>query len=342
MPDGGILRPVGIDRIRREPGKNDEFLSRPRHGDVQPSFATIAVQGAEIHCQLACHVFPEGDREHDHVAFVALDVLQVLHDRRFDPVVGEKPFELRLVVAGEVEQIEDQRLLLRVEGDDAEGRAIVLRQVKPASHARHRFANHGLRLDAVRPALASVVDAASEPYEGGPPGPQLPAREMSPAGSGNSDGSRMRSAIRCGCDSATSNHARACPMPWPRRGCSPDPFRSLRYPRPPRCDRRSSSAATASDRPTMIVCRPRAMAPTASHVVICEASSKMTTSNSAWFGGRYWAIDSGDISMQGASLGKDFRHLVDHVADRLARPLQFHLVAQQAEFRVAGDTRDGR
>ena len=56
--------------------------------------------------------------------------------------------------------------------------------------------------------------------------------------------------------------------------------------------------------PTMIVCRARAIAPTASHVVICEASSKITTSNSAWFGGKYWAIESGDISMQGASFGK--------------------------------------
>ena len=54
----------------------------------------------------------------------------------------------------------------------------------------------------------------------------------------------------------------------------------------------------------MTVWRPRAMAPTASQVVIWEASSKITTSNSAWPAGRYWAMDKGDMSMQGASLPK--------------------------------------
>src|SRR5690606_39607811 len=34
--------------------------------------------------------------------------------------------------------------------------------------------------------------------------------------------------------------------------------------------------------------------------LICDASSKITSSNSAWSADRYWAIESGDIIRQGA------------------------------------------
>ncbi len=70
-----------------------------------------------------------------------------------------------------------------------------------------------------------------------------------------------------------------------------------------------------------MVCRARAMAPTASQVVICEASSKMTTSKSAWLGGRYW-------------LAEILGHGPDHLANGAAGALQLHLVTQQAEFGV--------
>ncbi len=46
----------------------------------------------------------------------------------------------------------------------------------------------------------------------------------------------------------------------------------------------------------------RAIAPTASQGEICEASSKMTTSNGSLSGGRYCAIESGLIITQGVSL----------------------------------------
>lgn len=54
----------------------------------------------------------------------------------------------------------------------------------------------------------------------------------------------------------------------------------------------------------MIACLPRAIAPIASQVVICDASSKMTTSKAACPAGRYCATESGDISTQGANLVK--------------------------------------
>lgn len=57
------------------------------------------------------------------------------------------------------EQIEDQRLLLRVEGDDAEGRALPLRHFQPALHTFHRLGDDSFRLEAVGSALAPIVDA---------------------------------------------------------------------------------------------------------------------------------------------------------------------------------------
>ena len=53
--------------------------------------------------------------------------------------------------------------------------------------------------------------------------------------------------------------------------------------------------------PTTITCRPRPMAPIASQVGICDASSKMTRSNGSASAGRYWATDSGLIIRQGIS-----------------------------------------
>ncbi len=50
-------------------------------------------------------------------------------------------------------------------------------------------------------------------------------------------------------------------------------------------------------------CRPRAIAPMASQTGICEASSKITTSNVSWDASRYCATDSGLIRTQGLSLG---------------------------------------
>jgi hypothetical protein len=58
---------------------------------------------------------------------------------------------------------------------------------------------------------------------------------------------------------------------------------------------------SCSGSPTMITWLPRAMAPMASQTGICEASSKITTSNGLASAGRYCAIESGLIIMQGTS-----------------------------------------
>ncbi len=53
--------------------------------------------------------------------------------------------------------------------------------------------------------------------------------------------------------------------------------------------------------PTIIVSVPRAIAPTASQVGICDASSKITRSNGGKLASRYWATEIGLISRQGFS-----------------------------------------
>ena len=69
------------------------------------------------------------------------------------------------------------------------------------------------------------------------------------------------------------------------------------------CDTKKLVGGICLGSPTQTSALPRAMAPTASEVGICEASSKMTRSNFSLFMSRYWATESGDISMQGQSLG---------------------------------------
>ena len=63
---------------------------------------------------------------------------------------------------------------------------------------------------------------------------------------------------------------------------------------------------SCSGSPTTITWLPRAMAPIASQTGICEASSKITTSNGLASAGRYCAIDSGLIITQGASWVRTF------------------------------------
>ena len=55
--------------------------------------------------------------------------------------------------------------------------------------------------------------------------------------------------------------------------------------------------------PTTITCRPRPIAPAASEVGSCEASSKMMRSKLYLSGARYCATEIGLISMQGAMRG---------------------------------------
>ena len=89
------LRPADVDLVCTEAGEHQQFLACAGYGDVQASLTAIAVQGAEIHRPLAGSVFSEGDRKQYDVPFVALDVFEVLHDHRLDPVVGIRTIRVR-------------------------------------------------------------------------------------------------------------------------------------------------------------------------------------------------------------------------------------------------------
>ncbi len=118
-----------VDVVGGEAGEDQQFLPRAGDGDVEPALAALAVERAEIHFQRSGGVLPEGDREQHHVALVALHVLQILDDRRLDPIVAEEPFEIGRLAPRGVQQVHDERLLLGVEGDDAERRAVAFRQI---------------------------------------------------------------------------------------------------------------------------------------------------------------------------------------------------------------------
>ncbi len=102
------LGSANVDLVCGVAGKHDQFLPRPCHRDIQPAFAAVAVERAEIHRELASRILPERDREEDHIAFVALHVFQILDDGSLDPFISEEILQRRIVAPGSVEQIEDQ------------------------------------------------------------------------------------------------------------------------------------------------------------------------------------------------------------------------------------------
>lgn len=107
--------------FRAQAAENNEFLARACDGDVEPPFPTRLVQRAEVHRHAAGLIGSVGEREQHDVALLALHALKVLNQHRLDGVVGEKRLQARILAARLVQQVQDQRLLLGVEGDDADG-----------------------------------------------------------------------------------------------------------------------------------------------------------------------------------------------------------------------------
>lgn len=155
---GQCLGACRVDLVGRETREHDKFLPGTRDGDVQTTFASIAVQRTEVHRQLACGILPEGDREKNDVTLIALNVLQVLDDGGLDPLFGKKPLELRLIAARGIQKIENQRLLLRIEGDHSQRRAIGFRHLQPCLHSGNGFSCDSIRFWSVGSALAAVID----------------------------------------------------------------------------------------------------------------------------------------------------------------------------------------
>ena len=99
--------------------------------DVETLLSAHAIDCPEVHRELPGKVGPERHREEHDVAFVALDVLEILDDDRLLALVREEPLEAGVGPADLVEPVEDAGLLLGIERDYAEGVAFSLRDRKP-------------------------------------------------------------------------------------------------------------------------------------------------------------------------------------------------------------------
>lgn len=71
---------LGLEPGRVEGAEEDHLLAGARDGDVEPPFAALPVEGAEIERYLPVLPRREGHGEEDRVALVALNVLEVLNE----------------------------------------------------------------------------------------------------------------------------------------------------------------------------------------------------------------------------------------------------------------------
>ena len=136
---------LGAQLRRVERREHDDLPPRPGDGDVEPSLSPGSVQRAEVQRQDAALVDAERRREQHDVAFIALDVLEILHEQ----AVAASRLE-RLDDAF-VARVADERLdvgaLLLVEGDHADRRHGALRCVREPSL---NLLDDGLGLDRIR------------------------------------------------------------------------------------------------------------------------------------------------------------------------------------------------
>ena len=167
-----------VDLVGAEGGEDMQFRPGARHRHVQPPLAPVLVHRAEVHGELAGLVGAEGDGKQHHVAFVALDVFQVLDDHGLLALVGEEPFQGRVGLALGVQQVKDQPLLLGVEGDDAQRRARRFGQGQPARQAVADEGRDGAGLVGVGRTLAALIGAGD---------PVQPHRVARAAGRGEGD-----------------------------------------------------------------------------------------------------------------------------------------------------------
>ena len=114
------------------------MLLGPGEGNIQTPFAAGLVDGAEVHEHLAGGIVAVADADDDHVAFVSLDVLQVLDEQADELAVDFAfpfRFELRLelgIIGGQVAQGPlDLALLGLGEGDDADRQLVIARTTTP-------------------------------------------------------------------------------------------------------------------------------------------------------------------------------------------------------------------
>ena len=88
--------------------KHDAALLSARDQHIQPAFTAIGRKWAEAHGKLAIGAAPVTHRNHDRIAFITLDVFEVLHEEGFIRMGGEERFRIRVVTPRGFNGIQDR------------------------------------------------------------------------------------------------------------------------------------------------------------------------------------------------------------------------------------------
>ena len=145
-------RPPQVQLRPHEVGVHDAASARPRDQHVQAPFASLLIQRPEGHRQVDAVDLAVADADQDHVALVALHVLQILHEEGLFGVAGEE------LLARGIAPPQDVDLVLDAPRLDAAERRDARRQVGGAAGVLHDGPSDRLRLGGVDP-LALVVGA---------------------------------------------------------------------------------------------------------------------------------------------------------------------------------------
>ena len=77
-------------------------------GYIQAALATLQVQRTEVHAYLALGIAPEGGREVDDAAFIALHVFEILHEDSLGVVFVKVGFQRLILGAFSFQHIFDK------------------------------------------------------------------------------------------------------------------------------------------------------------------------------------------------------------------------------------------
>ena len=88
-----------------------------------------------------------------------MDVFQIFDDDGFFAIIFKEPFQIGVLAAFLIQQVEDQSLLLTVKGDDAKREALVLGQLEPPGQTPHDHTSDGAGLVLVSTPHATGMSA---------------------------------------------------------------------------------------------------------------------------------------------------------------------------------------
>ena len=112
-----------------------------RDGHIQSALPAALIQRPEVLPDLPVFIRAEGCGEIDDAAFISLYIFQVFHKDGVFVILGKIGLQLGVLPAGFFQHVFDENLLLRVEGDNADGGVLVIlesRRLEYCQHMRHQ------------------------------------------------------------------------------------------------------------------------------------------------------------------------------------------------------------